>query len=31
VGESFDTVNNEAIRDELTRMTGKWLSGRSRT
>jgi Fe-S cluster assembly protein SufD len=30
VGESFDTVNNEAIRDELIRMTGEWLSGRSR-
>jgi Fe-S cluster assembly protein SufD len=30
VGESFDTVNNEAIRDELTRMTGEWLAGRSR-
>jgi Fe-S cluster assembly protein SufD len=31
VGEAFDTVDNEAIRDELTRMTGEWLSGRSRT
>jgi Fe-S cluster assembly protein SufD len=31
VGEAFDTVNNEAIRDELTRLTGEWLSGRSRT
>jgi len=30
VGEAFDTVDNEAIRDELTRMTGEWLSGRSR-
>lgn len=30
VGESFDTVDNEAIRDELTRITGEWLAGRSR-
>jgi Fe-S cluster assembly protein SufD len=30
VGESFDTVNNEAIRDELTRLAGEWLAGRSR-
>jgi Fe-S cluster assembly protein SufD len=30
VGESFDMVNNEAIRDELTRLTAEWLSKRSR-
>jgi Fe-S cluster assembly protein SufD len=30
VGEAFDTVNNEAVRDELTRLTGEWLVGRSR-
>jgi Fe-S cluster assembly protein SufD len=30
VGEAFDTVNNEAVRDELTRLTGEWLVGRRR-
>jgi Fe-S cluster assembly protein SufD len=30
VGESFDTVDNEAIRDELTRMAAEWLVGRHR-
>jgi Fe-S cluster assembly protein SufD len=30
VGESFDTVNNEAIRDELIRLAAEWLAGRSR-
>jgi Fe-S cluster assembly protein SufD len=31
VGESFDTVNNEAVRAELTRLAGEWLVGRSRS
>ncbi len=30
VGEAFDTVNNEAVRDELMRMAGEWLVGRNR-
>ena len=30
VGEAFDTVDNEAVRDELIRLTGEWLVGRNR-
>jgi Fe-S cluster assembly protein SufD len=30
VGEAFDTVDNEAVRDELRRLTGDWLVGRRR-
>jgi Fe-S cluster assembly protein SufD len=30
VGEAFDTVDNEAIRDELTRLAAEWLAGRHR-
>ena len=31
VGEAFETVDNEAVREELTRMAGEWLAGRSRS
>ena len=30
VGEAFDTVNNEAVREELTRLAEGWLIGRNR-
>lgn len=31
VGEAFETVDNEAVREELTRMAAEWLARRSRS